>query len=210
MDELELSKSKIVEEGRGLCVGMKHPDIHVRVIKPVNGLVSPENLERVTLKQGEVGEIVVSGPQVASGYYGDKGDLFKQNKIVDDGKVWHRTGDLGYLDEYGRVWLTGRLKNIVVLDNKILSSLMVEYVFDELDEVEKTAFVAGDDRGDGKPFLVVETKKGVNKLELDKKINSICKSKGFPEMKIVYVKKIPLDRRHHTKVDYDALKRILF
>ena len=63
-------------------------------------------------KPGQAGEIVVSGPQVQRGYLGDpEGEA--RNKIKDGSKVWHRTGDAGYLDAQGRLFLLGRLQQRV-------------------------------------------------------------------------------------------------
>ena len=57
----------------------------------------------------ENGEICVSGPTVMKGYYNHHDECF-------DGKVYH-TGDLGYLDEEGFLYVTGRKKNLIILGN---------------------------------------------------------------------------------------------
>lgn len=60
----------------------------------------------------EEGEILVKGDNVMSGYYHN--DV--ENEKVFDGE-WFRTGDIGFLDEYGALHIIGRIKNLIILGN---------------------------------------------------------------------------------------------
>lgn len=72
------------------------------------------------------GELQVSSPSVMLGYY-KAPDLTKE-AITEDG--WLRTGDLGYVDEDGFIYLTGRKKNLIILSNgENVSPEMIEKTF---------------------------------------------------------------------------------
>lgn len=60
----------------------------------------------------ENGEILIKGPSVMKGYYKDPDETAK---IIVDG--WLHTGDLGYCDENGYFYITGRKKNVMILSN---------------------------------------------------------------------------------------------
>ncbi|MGN0347154.1 MAG: AMP-binding protein [Lachnospiraceae bacterium] len=60
----------------------------------------------------EKDEICVKGPGVMLGYYKNE-DATKE--VLTDG--WFRTGDLGYIDDEGYIYITGRSKNLIILDN---------------------------------------------------------------------------------------------
>lgn len=85
------------------CLGIPTFDVDSRII-------DPETLQE--LNCNEVGEIIVNGPQVFKGYWKDQ-DKTKQSFIELDGKMFFRTGDLGFIDEDGFFFFTDRLKRMI-------------------------------------------------------------------------------------------------
>ena len=69
-------------------------------------------VDEVEVKVSEKGEIVVRGPNVMKGYY-NKPEATKE--VIKDG--WFYTGDLGYIDEDGFIHITGRAKEVIVLES---------------------------------------------------------------------------------------------
>ncbi|MCK8498394.1 fatty acyl-AMP ligase [Myxococcus fulvus] len=79
-------------------------------------IVAPDSHQR--LPPGHVGEIWVHGPNVAHGYW-QKADatreIFEARIVGEDGATWLRTGDLGCMDDTGELFITGRLKDILII-----------------------------------------------------------------------------------------------
>lgn len=91
---------------------------HVPCGTPSSGLavtvVDPETRRRSA--EGEVGEIWVSGPSVATGYWEkpeETGRVFEA-RIEEEGERWLRTGDLGFLRD-GVLFVTGRSKDVLIV-----------------------------------------------------------------------------------------------
>ncbi len=84
--------------------------------KPINTmLVKIINEEGQSLQAGKKGEIVLGGPCIMKGYYKNHKATQAVVKTDDKGIRWLLTGDLGYLDEDGNLFITGRKKYLIVL-----------------------------------------------------------------------------------------------
>ncbi len=70
-------------------------------------------LDHIDIRIADSGEVQVRSPFVMKGYYGDP-ELTKET-FTEDG--WLKTGDVGYLDDEGFLYLTGRIKNLIILSN---------------------------------------------------------------------------------------------
>jgi long-chain acyl-CoA synthetase len=84
--------------------------------KPISTiLVKIVNEDGQSLKAGERGEIALGGPCIMKGYYKNPRATQAVIKTDDEGVRWLLTGDLGYLDENGNLFITGRKKYLIVL-----------------------------------------------------------------------------------------------
>jgi acyl-CoA synthetase (AMP-forming)/AMP-acid ligase II len=86
----------------------------------INEKIAIVDPERCTgLPANQVGEIWVSGPNVARGYWrnaeASTANLNARITGEHDGANWLRTGDLGFLDETGELFVTGRIKDLVII-----------------------------------------------------------------------------------------------
>ncbi len=95
-------------------------------------------LENVTVEiinkdENGIGEIRVKGPNVMLGYYENEEET---NKVLKDG--WFYTGDLGYIDKEGCIFITGREKNMIVLKNgKKIFPEEIETLVNRIDLIEE-------------------------------------------------------------------------
>src|SRR6185503_8477337 len=92
------------------------------------------------LESGEVGEIVVSGAHVLSGYLQGRGD--EETKFRVDDAIWHRTGDAGWLDAQGRLWLLGRCAARIADERGTLWPFAVECAAQQNAAIRRAALVS--------------------------------------------------------------------
>ena len=108
-----------------------------------------------------IGEIVAKGPNVMLGYYENKEET---DKVLKDG--WFYTGDLGYFDKDGFLFITGRKKNVIVLKNgKNIYPEEIEQVISNLSYVAEN-MVYGKEKDDD---LLLSAKIVYNKEYMDEK-----------------------------------------
>jgi long-chain acyl-CoA synthetase len=85
-------------------VGMPLPDVEVRIVDP-DDPVAP-------LAPGEVGEVLIRAPQLMAGYWDDPEETAATLR-TQDGDRWLHTGDLGYLDGDGYLFIADRIKDLI-------------------------------------------------------------------------------------------------
>jgi acyl-CoA synthetase (AMP-forming)/AMP-acid ligase II len=189
-----------METGRGLLAGTPVEEITLRIVEDRWGRrrdnVNALELSDETRPIGEIGEIVVTGDHVLGGYLGGVGD--EETKFRVDGFAWHRTGDAGWLDAAGRLWLVGRCAAKMDDAHGRLYPFAVECVAMTLPEVRRAAAIAHW----GRRVLVVEAP-----ARLAADLRKATAWAQIDEVRIV--PKIPVDARHNAKVDYPALRRML-
>jgi acyl-CoA synthetase (AMP-forming)/AMP-acid ligase II len=146
----------LTEQGKGVCVGRPVAGMEVRVIRITDEPIA-EWTDALLAPPGEVGEFVVHGPVVTRQYY-NRPDSTKLAKIRNPhtGDVMHRMGDVGYIDDSGRLWFCGRKSHRVVTPTGTLYTDMVEPVFNTVPGVARTALVGVARNGVTHPVLCVE------------------------------------------------------
>ena len=149
-------------QGAGVCVGAKVDSIEWRVIKITDEPIATID-QTESLPAGEIGELIVRGPQVSRQYLEATGG--KHNalaKIRDEQTVWHRMGDVGYFDDQQRFWYCGRKSQRVVTGDATLFTECVEQLVNSVECVKRSALVNASSSGEARPTIVIELEPGLS------------------------------------------------
>ncbi|MEM3192954.1 MAG: AMP-binding protein, partial [Candidatus Parvarchaeota archaeon] len=168
-------------------------------------IIDPETLSE--LRQGEIGEIVFTGPSLFSGYYGN--DEETRNAFVElSGKKFLRSGDIGYMDEDGFFFVVDRLKRMINRAGFKVWPLEVENVLYEIPAIKECCVVSTPDNRVGeevKAFITL--KPGFENNITKDEIIQYCKSRladyKYPRI-IEFTKEIP--KTGSGKVDWRSMQ----
>lgn len=204
----EVSLSAITQEdfdamanGRGLIAGKPVASISLRILRDQWGIpvlpLTTEQFQALCLGSGQIGEIVVSGGHVLPGYLHGTGDA--ENKFRVDGNVWHRTGDLGWLDSEDRLWLMGRASAVIRDERGAVYPFAVECAARQIPGVRRAAIVAVA----GRRIMAIESDSPI-------RADSVAARMAWANIdEVRMLRTLPMDKRHNAKIDYVALRRTL-
>lgn len=187
-------------QGDGTCIGKAVPGVEIKIIKTTD---IPET-QFSPLNPGEIGEIVVSGLQVTPGYF-EMDNETQKAKIIQDGKLWHRMGDLGWMDQRGNLWFLGRKAHRVDGHENTFYSIQMESIFNQHPAIRRSALVKLQVNGNVVPGLVIERHDGNTRLTDDflKELNVLAQTTHFTKhIKNFFLhSSFPVDVRHNIKID---------
>jgi olefin beta-lactone synthetase len=192
-------------DGKGLPVGKPAREISLVIMKIDDapwGVVNGVDREKRRCACGETGEICVCGDHVLKEYVNCP-DAQAENKFQMNGTVWHRTGDAGYLDTIGNLFLMGRVKQRISYGDNIIFPFTVEMALQRMKGVRcGTLLQAG-----GKIVCVVEPsgKKKLYISDIVTELSGRCKI----SVDCTFVMPIPRDPRHRSKIDYIKLEQMV-
>jgi acyl-CoA synthetase (AMP-forming)/AMP-acid ligase II len=107
----------------------------VSVGKPLEGLaIQIVDRDGSELPPGRLGEVIVAGPSMMDGYFGDP-VATEQVIRVRDGRRWLHTGDEGMIDPEGELYITGRLKEVVIKAGRNFAPAHLEEVIEHVEGV---------------------------------------------------------------------------
>jgi len=208
VDDRELATLRPrIEAGAASCVGRAAPGIELALIG-----ITEEPIERwsedLRLEPGAPGEVCVKGPVASREYLHDLAAT-RAAKIPDPaGGVWHRMGDLGQLDDQGRLWILGRKSQRLETARGTLFPVPLENLFDATPGVARSALVGVGPRGAERPHLVVEAARGVRRRELvgaleqrGRLLEESSRVEGY-----LFRRSLPVDVRHNAKIRREELK----
>lgn len=186
-------------------VGVPYPKMSVAIFDDDNN----------ELPYGSIGNICITGPTMMSGYYNNEEETKETMQKHADGTVWVHTGDIGYMDERGVLFLKGRKKRLIIRHDGIkISPSDIEKVLDALDCVCASCVVGVDDLKHGSGYVpYVNVVKSPNTSLTDNQIIEAIKEECGKKLTEKYcIDKIEiLDEFPLTpvgKVDYRKLEKI--
>lgn len=202
---------EIVEEG--VNVGRISPELEYKFIRIRRGPIElkEEGWPALEVPADGVGEFIVTGDHVCRDYFNNP-DAFRRAKIVDErGRVWHRTGDLARLDAEGNLWVVGRIHNVIERGGRLCFPVRAEILLKRLPFVKQAAFLGLPDPALGERTAAVAALDPAQRDEAGARaeILRLFAKNGIPVDDVFFVESIPMDPRHHSKVEYDTLRKQL-
>lgn len=155
------------------------------------------------LPQGEVGEIWVTGPQKSPGFW----SLPEINKEHFTADGWLKTGDSGYLDEQGRLVISGRLKHMIIVSGFNVFPKEVELAILDKDEVEDVAVIKAPSKETGEmpvAYIVLKKDKKLTRKQVYKHCKNRLAHYKLPR-KIIFKNELP--KNTVGKIDVSILQK---
>ena len=190
--DVSLTDLMRIGTGNGVCVG-----------KPVSGC--DVRIDHQT------SELLVSAPWMSAGY--DSLWLTQHNarpvaNTDGDSVTWHRTGDVGHIDNEGNVWIEGRLVHVIHTSRGPVAPVPLEIAIEALPNIVRVAAVGVGPVDVEQLVIVVET---INSSDgpADAELTHAVRAALAP-LTIAAVwttKKLPVDIRHNSKIDRTAVSK---
>lgn len=193
IDDHDLRASRIQPPAgqAGTCLGRPLPGIRPRILD-----ADPTGL----------GEIAVAGPTVSPAYHGRPDADAATKSVISEG-VLHRTGDLGRLDDRGRLWFVGRKAHLVTGTGFTMTTEDIETMADTAAGIRRTALVGVGTASCQLPVLCVEPLPSTSRASALGAVRTALE--GHPEGHRIDVMLLhpgfPTDPRHNSKIDRPRL-----
>lgn len=185
----------------GVCVGRPVDSAKVRVA-PFDADGMP-TADPVVI--GGPGEVLIHTPHMLAGYdrlwHTDRASRRDSTETTQ----WHRTGDVGRIDERGRLWIDGRIQHIITTPAGVVTPVGIEQLAETVPDVVRACAVGVGPRGTQSVCVVVEAKGGTGlaSVALSERVRDAIRAGGIeaPVAAVLVAPRIPTDIRHNSKVD---------
>lgn len=178
------------------------------LLNSVVSVFKPDTTEELGFNQE--GEICMTGPCLMAGYFNNPEETAHVMREHPDGKVWVHSGDLGYMDEDGYIFIKGRIKRMITrFDGHKIFPTTIENAISKHPSVDSCAVIDVDDKDHAQGMLavaIIQLSKDADRNAVEKEINKIIEEeleeRGRPSF-IEYIEEMP-----HTsisKIDYAKL-----
>jgi acyl-CoA synthetase (AMP-forming)/AMP-acid ligase II len=230
-DEILGETRALTDLGKGVCVGQPVPGLTVKIIRITDEAIAAWS-DELELPRGEIGEIAVQAPHATRSYFNRPAST-AQAKIPcsstfqcrEDGQpkgtqdstlecratgFFHRMGDVGYLDERGRIWFCGRKSHRVVTNAGTHFTIPCEAIFNTHATVFRSALVGVPRGGDMEPVICIELEADTRaqpEAKLREELLSLAAK--FPHTQairtVLFHPAFPVDIRHNAKIFREKL-----
>ena len=153
---------------------------------------------------GVLGEILVRGQHIKDHY--DR--LWSVERQASRNVGWHRTGDVGHLDDLGRLWIGGRLAHVITTPAGPLAPVGIEQEVATLAGIEAVACVGVGPTGTQQVVVVVVTgdagrrRSPLADIDLVEQVRAVV---AAPVAAVLVRRALPVDIRHNSKIDRTAV-----
>ena len=199
----------LCEQGLGVCVGQPVNGVTVRLV-PITDEPIPDWSQCDRVGNDAVGEITVRGDVVTRHYYKrPRNDRLAKIYAGDD--VWHRMGDLGRVDDRGRIWFYGRKSQRVRTEHGTMYTIACEAIFNNHPRVYRSALVGVGLPPRQQPVICIELHDGRTDdrhlAHIKQELLDLGRNHTHTRHieTVLFHKAFPVDIRHNSKIFREQL-----
>jgi len=197
------------ERGFGLCQGKIITDMDMKIIEVSDRPIDNWS-DDLMIEGSNIGELVVKGEAVSNKYANSvKADAL--TKIPDGKNMWHRTGDVGWIDSNGYFWFCGRKKDrIIISEDETLYTIPCEAVFMRHQRVHRCIIVGVGPVPYQTPVLIIELAPGDSGKYISTLTHELMDlAQAYPHTgnikNILFRKRFPVHPIFHQKINRKQL-----
>ncbi|MFL6135613.1 MAG: alpha/beta fold hydrolase [Nocardioidaceae bacterium] len=206
--DVSLAELVHAESGNGVCVGRPLPGVDV-ALSPLSERGTAEG--ELTGEPSRTGEICVRAAHVKDRYDA----LWATERASSRDRGWHRTGDVGHLDDLGRLWVEGRLTHVISTPTGVVTPVGVEQRIERIDGVRSAAVVGVGPAGTQAVVAVavldsprLRRRRGMALEPAAGALADAVRTAAGTEVAAVLVAdRLPMDIRHASKIDRREVAR---
>lgn len=201
--DISLPEIEAAGPGEGVCVGRALPGVTIRV-SPLDELGRADG--PLTDVPGVSGEICIAAAHRKERY--DR--LWATEWAASRNPGYHRSGDVGHLDDQGRLWVEGRLAHVITTGDGPVAPVGVEQRIEESAPVRAAAAVGVGPSGTQQVVAVVVPEAGSTArwhLADARFADAVRRASPVPLAAVLVTDILPVDIRHASKVDRTRIAR---
>jgi acyl-coenzyme A synthetase/AMP-(fatty) acid ligase/pimeloyl-ACP methyl ester carboxylesterase len=201
--DISLAEIEEVGPGNGVCVGYPLEGVEV-AIAPLDS--AGRATGAISGESDVVGEVCIRAAHMRDGY----DQLWMTQQAASQPAGWHRSGDVGHFDQTGRLWIEGRMGDVVATADGPVTPVGIEQAVSALPEIAETAAVAVGPIGTQQLIVVVvpvDRRRRPDRAD-EALADRVRAEVGEADVAAVLVAaSLPVDKRHNSKIDRPRVAR---